>query len=410
MKKKASKEPARRVSLLLDSGAFSAWNRGEEIDVKAYIAFVKANAHVIDSYVSLDTIPGSMGRMDRSQESIEKSAAASYKNQQVMKDAGLHPIPVFHQGERYEWLERYVDDGEPYIGISQYMRSTRSELMQWLDECFTRVTDRAGRPLVKTHGFGTTSHEAIWRYPWQSVDSTTWAIAPAYGMLITPRANARGDLDLRLPANQLHVGNGLIGKDGGGAWGDWSSGRSLEGLGERALDWIHKYAEICGTSVTAFRNDQYARTTAHIMYFKLLEERRGAVRFAHRRAGFFASGAAAPAREPADVKFRVIFATQLTNKQSLILSRLKIRHRLLSYYNLRADKNATARLEQYVTQGHLDSVGVRSRTDVGGDITFTEPAVQVGWSKMHYTDFRRRRLVGRFSRGDLPDVNEMDMR
>ena len=381
----------RVVSLFFDSGAFSAWNKGEQIEIKDYIAFIKTNRHLIDSYVCLDTIPGSMGRMDRSQASIEKSAAASYRNQQVMRDAGLAPIPVFHQGERYEWLEKYLSDGEPYIGISPYMRSTQDALINWLDQCFTRVTDCAGRPLVKTHGFGMTAHEAIWRYPWHSVDSTTWAIAPSYGMLVLPAIGPDGKPDLRLQHKQYHIG------DGDAAW---TAGRCFGGFSNAEFDWAHKFAKMCGTSVTAFRNDQYARTSAYIMYFKLLEERRGEVHFAHRRGNFFAS----PTKSlqdgtSANVSFRVIFATQLSNKQSLILTRFNISNRLLSYYEARTYKNATERLEQYVVDGHMSSIGQRSRVDVGADVAIFEPAVRVNWKTTNYKDFRCRRLVGRFMSG-----------
>jgi hypothetical protein len=405
MAKRAEKKQKREASVLLDSGAFSAWNKGEEINLNDYIAFVKAHEHLVDNYVCLDTIPGSMGRMDRSQDSIENSAKASYKNQQIMRDAGLSPIPVFHQGERFEWLEKYVSDGEPYVGISPYMRSTQTNLMKWLDECFSRITDAHGRALVKTHGFGVTSHEVMWRYPWHSVDSTTWAIAPAYGMLVTPAMGPTGELDVRLPAKQFHVGNGELLS----AQSEGSRARCLDGLGAQALDWLHKYAEICGTSVTAFRNDQYSRTTSHIVYLKLLEAQRGEIRFAHKRATFFKGGdAGGKAKAPADVKFRVIFATNLTNKQCLILTRLGAGNRLLSYADLRKyKKDVTPRLEQYVINGHLSgALEGRIENDVGGDISFIEPAVRVNWEAMHYKDFRRRRLAARFMQKDGTDEGE----
>lgn len=386
--KRAVPKSERKANVLLDSGAFSAWNKGAQIDLKEYIKFVKANSHLVGDYVCLDTIPGSMGRMDRSQESIDKSAAASYKNQQIMKDAGLRPIPVFHQGEKMEWLERYVAEGEPYIGISPYMRSTQSTLIAWLDECFTRITDKEGRPVVKTHGFGVTSHEVLWRYPWQSVDSTTWAIAPAYGMLILPAQGIDGDADMRLPARQFYVGDGAIDSD---------TRKRIDSLGDFENKWLHKYAEICGTSVVAFRNDQYSRTTAHIMYFKLVEQARGEVRFAQRRARFFGAPGGRSSRKPVKVDFRVIFATNLTNKQCLILTRLDARNRLLSYWDLGKYKDATERLEQYVTNGHLSgALEGRNGNDVGGDIPAFEPAVRVNWDTHNYTDFRRRRLAGRF--------------
>ena len=41
-------------TLWLDSGAFSAWNVGREIDLDHYIAYIKANIEHIDYYVNVE--------------------------------------------------------------------------------------------------------------------------------------------------------------------------------------------------------------------------------------------------------------------------------------------------------------------------------------------------------------------
>jgi len=92
---------------MLDSGAYSAWNRDETIDIDEYIAFIKKHRKLVDTYVNLDVIPGKYGR-PRTQQEVEASAKLSYENLQYMKSKGLSPIPVFHQGERFHWLERGV--------------------------------------------------------------------------------------------------------------------------------------------------------------------------------------------------------------------------------------------------------------------------------------------------------------
>jgi hypothetical protein len=40
----------------------------------------------------------------------------------------------------------------------------------WLN----RLTDPDGTPKVKVHGFGLTNIQLLFRYPWYSVDSTSW--------------------------------------------------------------------------------------------------------------------------------------------------------------------------------------------------------------------------------------------
>ena len=49
------------MDILLDSGAFSAFNRGERIDLDDYIGFVKANESLIYRCINLDEIPGDFG-------------------------------------------------------------------------------------------------------------------------------------------------------------------------------------------------------------------------------------------------------------------------------------------------------------------------------------------------------------
>src|ERR1700678_1129246 len=106
-----------KVRLLLDSGAYGAWRRGKTIDLDTYCDFIEENKNFVTSYVCLDTIPGSFGKMDKGQREIEVSAQLSFENQLKMRKRGLSPIPVFHQGEQFHWLKKMLDNGEPYIGI-----------------------------------------------------------------------------------------------------------------------------------------------------------------------------------------------------------------------------------------------------------------------------------------------------
>ena len=172
--------------IMLNSGAFGAANKGTDLDLDQYIRYVKHNAHLLDRYVGLDIIPGNGGRRECNPDRIERAAAASYVNQQKMKDAGLNPIPVFHQDDSFKWLERYLADGEPYIALSTHKQAHRHEHVNWLDKCFTFLCDPAGHPLVKTHGLGITSLLLLQRYPWSSVDSRTWLLRSGYGQIPIP--------------------------------------------------------------------------------------------------------------------------------------------------------------------------------------------------------------------------------
>jgi hypothetical protein len=241
---------------MLDSGAYSAWTRGgSEINLDAYIAFVKYNAPHVDHYISLDVIPGRSGQRERSPEAVEHAAQQSYRNHRAMKDAGLASIPVFHQDERFEWLDRMIADGERYIAISPSLRARRREVNRWLKKCFARIS-----PDVRTHGLGVTSAPLIEDFPWASVDSATWVMSSAYGRLIVPRRSSDGRWDFSLLPIHIAVTDRLVAK----------GGTHIENTDR--LERVHQWLDEIGVRLTRVRVDQYARYFANLRYFKRLEE------------------------------------------------------------------------------------------------------------------------------------------
>lgn len=148
--------------LFLDSGAFSAFNSGAVINLMEYIDFCKASAASWEAVASLDVIG---------------DAEASWVNYLRMRDAGVDCLPVYHYGEPEEALARMVEECE-YIGIGGVAQlGVSSALFDWLDHSFRQyICNKDGTPKVKVHGFAVTSIPAVKRYPWFSVDSTSWAI------------------------------------------------------------------------------------------------------------------------------------------------------------------------------------------------------------------------------------------
>jgi hypothetical protein len=49
------------------------------------------------------------------------------------------------------------------------------------------LVDGSGRPRLKVHGFGITAIPIMERYPWHSVDSSSWIQSAAFGGIITPQ-------------------------------------------------------------------------------------------------------------------------------------------------------------------------------------------------------------------------------
>ena len=164
------KERENKIDLFLDSGAFSAKTQGVSIDIYEYIKFIKEHEDVINIYANLDVIG---------------DAKATWQNQKIMEEAGLNPIPCFHFGEDFRWLEKYARNYE-YIAIGGMVNTPG--LVEFLDTCWNKyLTDEKGMPVCKVHGFGLTSLPLMMRYPWYSVDSTSWVVTGRLGGIYMPR-------------------------------------------------------------------------------------------------------------------------------------------------------------------------------------------------------------------------------
>lgn len=161
-----------KVDLFLDSGAFSALTQGITIDIQEYIEFIKKNEKVITHYSNLDVIGDAVG---------------TWKNQKIMEEAGLMPIPVFHYGEDEKWLRKYLEGGYDYLSLGGMVPISTTALTTWLDRLFlNNLTDKNGMPIIKVHGFGLTSFSLMFRYPWYSIDSTSWVVTGRLGSIFIP--------------------------------------------------------------------------------------------------------------------------------------------------------------------------------------------------------------------------------
>jgi hypothetical protein len=158
-------------SFFLDSGAFSAAKQGKPVCLTEYMDFIAKYKHKISHYAVLDVI----GDWE-----------ASWKNQDIMEDQGFSPLPVFHSEDPefcLDWCKEY-----PYFCLGGMAgNATRSVRLEFLDECWNKLTDKQGYPLQKVHGFGMASPELVTRYPWYSVDSSSPVAYARNGKVLVPR-------------------------------------------------------------------------------------------------------------------------------------------------------------------------------------------------------------------------------
>lgn len=169
--------------IFLDSGAFSMWTQGIEIDVATYARFIKEyeDIFLVDEGVPMIAGLDVIGSGD---------AADTYENvRKLWAEHGIKSIPTFHAGEDERWLDYYANNFE-YIALGGVAQVATSQMIIWMDRVWERyLTDGAGRPKCKVHGFATTSIPLMERYPWRSVDSSTWVQIASYGGIWVPELN-----------------------------------------------------------------------------------------------------------------------------------------------------------------------------------------------------------------------------
>lgn len=143
--------------LFLDSGAFSAFTRGIQINIDEYADFLKKNEQYITTYATLDVIGDYKG---------------TQRNTKYLESKGLHPLPTFHYGSPYEVLEQMVNEYEGgYIALGGLvpLSTDRKTMQAHLDKCFSIIKTRC-----KVHAFGVNGVWAWLRYPFYSADATSW--------------------------------------------------------------------------------------------------------------------------------------------------------------------------------------------------------------------------------------------
>jgi hypothetical protein len=159
------------VKVFLDSGAFSSFSLGVEVSIEAYAEFIKNNQDIIQMASVLDAIGDPVG---------------TYHNQNRLEQLGVEVLPCFHYGEPWDLCEYYVRN-YPYITIGGMVPIPNNKLEIWLDELWDRVlTDRDGISRIKIHGFGLTARKLMAKYPWYSVDSSSWVQVAANGGIVLP--------------------------------------------------------------------------------------------------------------------------------------------------------------------------------------------------------------------------------
>lgn len=185
--------PDYKGKLFVDSGAYTAYTKGAEIDIDDYIDLINEIGDVVTVFAQVDTIPQQIDR-EPTEEEFSAAAQKSWDNylymvQRIDKKYRDKLMPVFHFHEDVKWLKNMLeytfDDGShiKYIGLAVSTIDTDMVRYKWLQMCFS-IIKKSSNPDVKTHAFGCNAFKVLEKTPLTSADATTWVISAAYGQIL----------------------------------------------------------------------------------------------------------------------------------------------------------------------------------------------------------------------------------
>lgn len=168
-------------TLLLDSGAFTAWNKCHEMHLHdllpVYFDFM--NKYWKDCkeiyLINLDKIPGSPGRTAEYAEIQEAISISDHNYRILVKEFGNRVLPVYHQNEDEARL-REICAMTDYVCISPRNDLPEGQRVKWSREVHAKIPRT-----TKTHGLAATGTLMMETVPWTSVDSASWVFTAATG-------------------------------------------------------------------------------------------------------------------------------------------------------------------------------------------------------------------------------------
>jgi len=163
-----------KMELFLDSGAFSAHTQGETISIEQYADFIHQHGHLFTVRANLDDI-GDTG-------------PKSWANWQRLREMKCDVFPVHHAADEDRYLNMILEQlNQPtdFMALGGLVGASRNVLRTWLDRIWSQfLTNENGTPKLRVHGFGLTDTELMLRYPWYSVDSSSWVMTGIFGACI----------------------------------------------------------------------------------------------------------------------------------------------------------------------------------------------------------------------------------
>lgn len=178
--------------LFIDSGAFSAWTKGAEINVDEYIHWLNVRSSKIHLCGQVDVIPGDRVH-GASFKQVREAAEKTWENYLYMRKRLKNPnalLYTYHVGEPVEFLKQALEwkdeNGNhiPYIAFGGMVGKPKKIRDLFLQHSFNIIKNSSNYN-VKVHAFGMTDFDLLEKYPIHSADSTSWIMVGAMGGIMT---------------------------------------------------------------------------------------------------------------------------------------------------------------------------------------------------------------------------------
>lgn len=189
--------PEYTAKIMLDSGAFTHYQQSlkkgivlTDKDIQDYtddyITFLNEWGDDLECFVGVDSVPNP--------ENVDPTFVFKTWNNYLYMWERLKPsirhklIPVFHYGEDFTQLRRWLDYRHPdgskvdYVGLAISLEGVTKERISWGRQAM-KVIAESTNPDVKTHAFGVGVKAVLEHIDVTSTDATSWVKCAAYGMI-----------------------------------------------------------------------------------------------------------------------------------------------------------------------------------------------------------------------------------
>lgn len=171
--------------IMLDSGAYSAFTKGRNVNLFDYMKYIEENADHITRYVALDVIG-------------DPFTTKAYYG--IMQHKGFDPIPVFHCGDDLSVMQYYVTNGAKVVALGNTVKiRDKEEVAQWCKEIHELYTD------ISLHLLGSSSQKIIDCGALASCDSSSWYVRAVNGHPESIPGKTRPSKLARAEANMVRI-------------------------------------------------------------------------------------------------------------------------------------------------------------------------------------------------------------